>query len=366
MILNARKILTNRKILIGLHILAWAIIMVIPRYIMHAYGDVNNHFLVRLYINIAVYGLLFYLNYSWLFPAFYYRKGWRGYYFLAAAVLMGIVCVGLWYLNDHVLIDKEQIRQITRVIKEINKEGEVIKPPIGAFRIMNYFYTSVLIMGFSMGLKLVEQVSREEKVRKELEKEKLNSELAFLKNQISPHFFFNTLNNIYSLIGMNTGKARESVLKLSKLMRYLLYESERGESRLSEEITFLENYIDLMKLRLTDKVDLLVSLPEKYPDHSIPPLLFMAFIENAFKHGISYREASFINIELTASEDQIRLSVRNSIGKGRLEKVAGYTGIGLENIKKRLGLLYPGRHTLKISENEKEFLVELSLMTGNG
>ena len=140
-------------------------------------------------------------------------------------------------------------------------------------------------------------------MQKETEKEKLNSELAFLKNQISPHFFFNTLNNIYSLISINAEDSQKAVLKLSKLMRYLLYESEQGNTKLSNEIDFMNNYIDLMKLRMNDKVDLTVSFPKKYEDKNIPPLLFIPFIENAFKHGISYREKSFIDINMMVTKE---------------------------------------------------------------
>ena len=151
----------------------------------------------------------------------------------------------------------------------------------------------------------MEKLNQTEKRQKELEKEKLNSELAFLKNQISPHFFFNTLNNIYSLIGINGPTAQESVLKLSKLMRYLLYESEHGETMISHEIDFMNNYIDLMKLRLSSRVELKVDFPKEFSDFPIPPLLFVPFIENAFKHGISARDRSFIHITLKINNNQI-------------------------------------------------------------
>ena len=169
----------------------------------------------------------------------------------------------------------------------------------------NYGFTSVFLIFFSLGLRVLERQSQIEKLQKEIEKEKLNSELAFLKNQISPHFFFNTLNNIYSLIGINTEDSQKAVLKLSKLMRYLLYESEHGNTMLSHEIDFMNNYIDLMKLRMSDRVSLNVHFPEEYDDRIIHPLLFIPFVENSFKHGISYREKSFIDISMTAEADSI-------------------------------------------------------------
>jgi LytS/YehU family sensor histidine kinase len=222
-------------------------------------------------------------------------------------------------------------------------------------------FTSLFLVFFSVGMRVLERHSQTEKLQKELEKEKLNSELAFLKNQISPHFFFNTLNNIYSLISINADDSQKAVLKLSKLMRYLLYDSESGNTKLSNEIDFMNNYIDLMKLRMTNKISLIVAFPEKYTDLNIPPLIFIPFIENAFKHGISNREKSFIDISMTTQKDSILFRCANSLIKPREESEPGQSGIGLENVTKRLNLLFPGKHELKINKTEKEFEVLLQI-----
>ncbi|HAX93435.1 MAG TPA: hypothetical protein DCY25_05735 [Bacteroidales bacterium] len=201
-------------------------------------------------------------------------------------------------------------------------------------------------------------------MQEEMEKEKLNSELAFLKNQISPHFFFNTLNNIYSLIAINAEDSQNAVLKLSKLMRYLLYESEHGDTKLSQEIDFMKNYIDLMKLRMSERVTLNVFFPEEYADRNMQPLLFIPFIENSFKHGISYREQSFIDINMTAEADSITFKCSNSLHTGGdkgAETKAG--GIGLENVRKRLNLLFPGSHDLRINRSDNRFDVVLEIKT---
>ena len=228
-------------------------------------------------------------------------------------------------------------------------------------RALGFFFIASLIWGFSFGLAILRKWSQTEKERKELEKEKLNSELAFLKNQISPHFFFNTLNNIYSLIGIDQNDAQEAVHKLSKLMRYLIYDSEKGHSKLSEEVVFMANYIDLMRLRLSSKVSLSVTLPDDCRDIAIPPLLFISFVENAFKHGVSYREKSFIDINMTIEENHIRFLTVNSIGTSSNAEDSQYGGIGLENVKKRLALLYPGKHVLKAEKSEEKYIVELVL-----
>jgi LytS/YehU family sensor histidine kinase len=210
-------------------------------------------------------------------------------------------------------------------------------------------------------MRVLERHSQAEKLQKELEKEKLNSELAFLKNQISPHFFFNTLNNIYSLISINADDSQKAVLRLSKLMRYLLYDSEHGNTKLSNEIDFMNNYIDLMKLRISDKIRMTVSFPEKYEDINIAPLIFIPFIENAFKHGISYREKSFIDISMTAEYGCLKFSCINSLLKSREDTEPDHTGIGLENVTKRLNLLFPGKHNLKINKMETQFEVLLQI-----
>jgi len=237
-----------------------------------------------------------------------------------------------------------------------------VRPPFREMHFFNYAMTSLFMVFFSLGMRVLERHSQTEKLQKDLEKEKLNSELAFLKNQISPHFFFNTLNNIYSLISINAEDSQKAVLKLSKLMRYLLYDSEHGNTMLSNEIDFMNNYIDLMKLRMSNKISLSVSFPEKYDDINIPPLIFIPFIENAFKHGISYREKSFIDISMTTTKESISFRCANSMVKAREENEPDHSGIGLGNVTKRLNLLFPGKHDIKINKSETEFEVLLHII----
>jgi len=354
--------LSGKRLTIGLHVLAWAFIVIIPQYLISVYGGrSDNHFLYQFYANTLIYGSVFYLNYLWLVPKLFFLDSKMKYILTVAGVII-LSSLLLYVINNYLFFDIEREKQIDQVMKELNKGMDLKKPPFRQMRIFNYFYSAILICGFSLGLGVLEKLNLNEKQRKELEKEKLNSELAFLKNQISPHFFFNTLNNIYSLIGFDTDEAQEAVLKLSKLMRYLLYESEHGESRLGDEVAFLNNYVDLMKLRLGNKVELNVSFPENNSDLPVPPLLFVSFVENAFKHGVSYRERSFITIRMSVNGNRIFFSAKNSIGSGsHAEEV--YSGIGLENVKKRLNLLFPGTHELKIEQTDTEFDVDLTLET---
>jgi len=225
----------------------------------------------------------------------------------------------------------------------------------------NFMITGLLISGFGLGLKFSDKLIQNEKERKESEKERLNSELAFLKNQINPHFFFNTLNNIYSLVQLNVEDGQKAILQLSKLMRYVLYETDQEKKPLSQEIGFMKNYIELMKLRLSEKVDLSVTFPTEFNEVDIPPLLFLPFIENAFKHGISYRKTSFINILMQVDGKQIHFKCSNSIGNKGEELLTPESGIGLENVKKRLGLLFPGRHSLEVNATKEAFDMILNI-----
>jgi sensor histidine kinase YesM len=363
----------GNKIKVFLHLVAWAILVGLPLYFIKRW-DVGQDFIWLYYISTLISGIIFYVNYLFLVPKFFFDKKKYRYYL---SVLILIVC--FYFISDvaNKLIFKyksDPIRneQSSRPSEEQNR----LTPPVGGapharpgppFREMhlyNYGFTSLFLVFFSLGLRVLERQSKIEELQKEMEKEKLNSELAFLKSQISPHFFFNTLNNIYSLISINAEDSQKAVLKLSKLMRYLLYESEQGKTMLSNEIDFMNNYIDLMKLRMSEKVKLTVTFPEKYEDRNIAPLLFVPFIENSFKHGISYREKSFINISMEVNKNSIIFKCINTLPKVKENNDSDHNGIGLENARKRLNLLFPGTHDLKISKSENEFEILLEIRLG--
>jgi hypothetical protein len=223
----------------------------------------------------------------------------------------------------------------------------------------NFLILSVLIVGFDTGLRsglrLIE--SENEKVR--LEKENVANQLVLLRNQVSPHFFMNTLNNIHSLIDINTEEAKEAIIKLSKMMRYLLYETESEKTTVRKEVEFLESYVNLMRLRFNEKVKITLNLPATIPDSLLPPLIFTSLIENAFKHGISYRDESFINIDLIFGDDRMLLIIKNSkTGTSRADE---FSGIGIQNTRKRLTLLYGTSYHLDIIDSKDQFTVNLSI-----
>ena len=197
----------------------------------------------------------------------------------------------------------------------------------------------------------------------------LETELSLLKAQINPHFFFNTLNNIYALTHVDAEQARAALHRLSRMMRYVLYESPAGQTRLSQELGFLRDYVELMHLRLTDKVQVLLQVPGPLAaDPLIAPMLFQPFVENAFKHGVSATAPSCITIELRQPSAQtVELCVRNTVFPARPAAPPDDEpgGIGLANTQRRLDLLYPAAHTIRVvpctAANEYEVCLHLSL-----
>jgi sensor histidine kinase YesM len=358
---KANKLFSRSIIRISLHILAWAILLGIPFYLIKRW-NAGKDFVWVYYTNTLISGAIFYLSYLFLIPRFFFKNKLKYY------VSVAIMIVGFYFISD------QSNRLIFKYVPDQNRVEENDRPrrrephdrpPFRQIHLFNYAFTSLFLVFFSLGLRMIERNETIEKRQKELEKEKLNSELAFLKSQISPHFFFNTLNNIYSLIGINKEDAQNAVLKLSKLMRYLLYDSEQGLSQLGSEIDFMNNYIDLMRLRMSEKVKLRVDFPSEYENTAIPPLLFIPFIENAFKHGISYREKSFIDIGMKVEKERITFTCRNSIVRPAEDAGGERSGIGLENVGKRLNLLFPGRHELTIDKSNGAFHVILNIQMNN-
>lgn len=233
--------------------------------------------------------------------------------------------------------------------------------------------STLLVVGLGTSVAAVQRGQRDAQVRAALEQERLATELSLLKAQINPHFFFNTLNNIYALTLLDGERARAALHRLSRMMRYVLYETPGGHTHLSQEISFLRDYIDLMHLRLTDQVEVVLELPPPAEpgagttDPFIAPMLFQPFIENAFKHGVSATNPSRITVALRqASARQVELCVRNTLFPEVVAPEDEPGGIGLANTRRRLELLYPGRYHLRVTTptplNEYEVCLSLQLL----
>lgn len=216
----------------------------------------------------------------------------------------------------------------------------------------------LLMMGMNIGIKLYFKQRGDRKRLEQLEKENLEQQLEYLKYQINPHFLMNTLNNIHALVDIDPEKSKQTILELSKMMRFVLYEGNKKTVPLSSELSFLRNYITLMGLRYTDKVDITLQLPETIESGEVPPLLFVTFVENAFKHGISYQQQSFIEIQGSINDSKFAFHCRNS---KRVESGEKTGGVGLRNVRQRLDLIYGSRYSLNISDGTTDYNVELTI-----
>jgi hypothetical protein len=223
----------------------------------------------------------------------------------------------------------------------------------------NFLIFSILIVGFDTGLRSSLRWIEAENEKVRLEKDNVATRLVLLRNQVSPHFLMNTLNNIHSLVDIDSEEAKEAIIKLSKMMRYLLYETETEKTTLKREIEFIQSYIDLMKLRFNERVLIKLNIPSSIPDKTIPPFIFTSLVENAFKHGVSYRGESFINIDIAFKDETMLLVVKNSKTDNSL--INDFSGIGIDNTRKRLELLYGNNYQLDIDDNKDLFIVNLTI-----
>ena len=218
----------------------------------------------------------------------------------------------------------------------------------------------ILMFGANLGIKGYFRARDDRKRLAALEKQNLEQQLEYLRYQINPHFFMNTLNNIHALVDIDPAKAQETIVELSKMMRYVLY--EKGESQqgvpLTKELEFIRTYVKLMQLRYTEKVKITLNLPHEVPDRQIPSLILVTFIENAFKHGVSYQRESFIEMTVEVQDDHLHFTCRNSKADVPNQQKGG---VGLANVRKRLDLLYDHNYTLSIHDDPQVYAVDLTL-----
>jgi LytS/YehU family sensor histidine kinase len=229
--------------------------------------------------------------------------------------------------------------------------------PIRWGRMFNDWLLAVLVIGCNLAIRFLFKSIQDDRHLKELESQRLKTELNYLKAQVNPHFFMNTLNNIHALIDIDGERAKETVIELSRIMRYVLYDADRPTVPLRKEMEFIDNYIRLMRIRYAGEVEIRTLCPADPPDVQVPPLMLITLTENAFKHGMSYREGSFIDIRLTVEEGVLSYTVENSVAP---DAERG-SGVGLENLRKRLGLLYGSAGSLETRNAGGRYTAKLKI-----
>ena len=330
--------------------------------------------------HFAVYLLLFLVHNFLLAPLLVHRQK-RILYFSLVTVLL-VACVAYRYnsrpnRNDHhmppmekplpppstkageMMGKKPPFRHHPPPFRRDMKEHDV-PPPfffIGEREIMA-IVVLLLMFGANLGIKNYIRSRDDRKRLVELEKQNLEQQLEYLRYQINPHFFMNTLNNIHALVDFDPVKAQETIVELSKMMRFVLYEGNKQSVPLSRELDFIRHYVTLMQLRYTDKVKITLDLPQETPDRQIPPLVLVTFIENAFKHGVSYQRESFIEVKVTVEDETMHFCCCNSKADHPNEEKGG---VGLANVRKRLDLIYGERYRLSIKDKSDAYHIELYL-----
>ena len=236
---------------------------------------------------------------------------------------------------------------IGRIIILIEEYGDT-----DALAIIAIFYFPLLI------ILIMRWIFKQTKAILTLKNEKAKTELLHLKSQVNPHFFFNTLNNLYGLVGTDVKKAQDLILKLSDMMRYSIYEGEKDTVSLEEEVEYLKNYIELHKMRYRKEIDIKF-INDISENHKVMPLLFIILLENAFKHGVeNLRENAYVHINLKSENNQIFFDIENNFDP-TIE--TEHKGIGLANLKRRLELVYPKNHTLSFSKINDVYKAQLNI-----
>ena len=324
------------------HIASWAVVFIMPALIFLSEG--NQRFEEALYRSLASLPflmLLFYLCYFWLIDRLWFKKQ---YIFFILVVVGLIFCVSY---SKYELFSYFDLHK-----------GKRHMPPFHAFVYFD-FLSNLLPVVFAMAIRYAQRNFSLEIAQKEAQAHKLQADLTQLRYQLQPHFFFNALNNIYSLIDFDPQKAQQSVHSLSKLMRHFMQNSDQKQISLAEEVDFLQQYISLMQLRLTDKTTVQVDFPKQVPQLTIAPLLFISLVENAFKHGVSATTTTTLSFSLRVEGDTIIFRSENT--KIPTQESLYSSGIGIDNLKKRLTLLYPERHQYTIEEKERKYIAQLTI-----
>lgn len=332
----------NKVTVILLHCLFWVGYIGLAIYFFYGVLEIQEVFL-RILIHVGFLILLVYFNFLYLLPVFFDRRRYNMYLFLLAISL--IIITFLRVLAD----------------AQMAFSGKLIHLPAFSFTYIGGIMLSNLVMlSITSSFKFIGDWFENQRIQQELRSYQLEAELKFLKTQVNPHFLFNALNNIYALTYSGSKEAAPMILKLSEMMRYMIYEArDKKQVSLEQEIQYLRNYIELFQLKNEKPMDIRFETRGETAGVMIDPLLFIPLLENSFKHG-NLDEGGWVRATMIISDGKINFEISNSVPKGgsRKDKEGG---IGLENIQKRLKLAYPKKHRFSVEEGKEKFSIELEI-----
>lgn len=331
--------ISNRQLFqIIFHIVLWTIWIGLPIVNAGDHDRFRQYAILLIPVNLA-HIPLFLLNTEWLIPKVLRKKGVTTY---LISLFFLIIAFGLvqFFLREWII------------------------PANLKFRHYNSFWAIVpvcFVTAISTGYGFIMYLLNQEKAKQEEQQERLKSELSFLRSQISPHFIFNILNSLVYLIRSRSAMAESVTIKLSELMRYMLYTSSEEQVPLESELDYLQNYVELQRIRFEEDVEIKLNLEGHAGAQLIEPMLLIPFVENAFKHGVGLVTDPIIDISLKFDEEKLLFSIRNKISPESSEEKDSSSGIGLRNVMRRLELLYPDSHQLDISTEEGWYKIDLRL-----
>jgi len=351
--MNFRKYLTPI-----LHVLAWIVVYFLPDLLFEV--PAGPVFLVKRNLHFILVFFFFYLNYFVLVPRFLLHKK------QVLFALTVILALAFSYYSNDIIMRRVHNKYPGNVMVMAKKSVPVKKLERMERRKEHRRRAenagTVVIVLMSLFISTIVRETREwyiqDRERKEMEKQQLISELSFLKSQVNPHFLFNSLNGIYSLAIKKSDKTPDAVLQLSELMRHMLYESDREEVELKKEVEYLRNYIQLQKLRIPPEARVSFGVEGDISGKMIAPMLFIPFIENAFKHGVD-ADGATIQIKILVKGNILTFDMMNRVSKAKSKDTS--SGIGLMNVRKRLDLLYGSRYKLEYKESNGNFVAHLYL-----
>ena len=346
----------QKRLEITIHAISWLLIFIFPLMLTGGESKIDWNQYIRHSIVPLCCFIIFYANYLFLVPQYLFRsKG--GKFLLLNALFIATIALVLHFSH-------EPFREPPR--PDFVTEGMPVPPPPHHWMFWGrHLVMLMFVAGLSTAIRVSIQWRHTEERLVQAEREKSEAELKNLKNQLNPHFLLNTLNNIYALVAIDSNRAQDTILELSRMLRYVLYDNQSGRVSLVKELEFIENYISLMRIRLPKSVQVSVRLDAGKKSLRISPLIFISLIENAFKHGVSPTEPSFISISICGHTDgKITCEILNSnFPKNKADKSG--SGIGLMQVARRLELSYPGRYEWDkgTSDDDGTYISTLTIQT---
>lgn len=344
----------NKSILV--HLGVWSLVFLSPLMLLHPGERLTvASFVERLPWPLTLC-IVFYANYFFLAEDLY--KGKRVRFFVVNIVMILVLAIGSNQWNYYVWRTEHKNHKP-------RKERAERRPPLSFDAVMTLrdLFTLSVVAALATSFIYARKLTEADKARQEAEKAKTEAELSNLRSQVNPHFLLNTLNNIYALTAFDQAKAQTAIMELSKMLRHILYDNQEKTVNMKDEADFIHNYVNLMKLRLAGNVEIEenVSLPD--PCYvRVAPMIFISLVENAFKHGVSPTEPSYIRINLSADDDKIVCHIVNSNHPKTQQDRSGH-GIGLTNVRRRLELSYPGRYewNVELNKDKNEYSSKITI-----